>query len=285
VTREEQLAWEERTGRLVAPAAFLSALLSVASVVVYNGTVGSYNDSSGLLHQIHLHPGGAVAASVLQAVAVLLLAPIMYYLFRATRWRRSETPPIALILVLAGPVAAAVLSVATTLLQIHAATKFSHLGPLFPKLANDRADHYIRQGAAPVVGYLGLLAGFAVGAGVAVISLNAMRAGLLSRFMGILGVILGVLTAIPIFFGGPSVIQFFWLIALGILILDRWPGGRGPAWDEGEAIPWPSAAQRRAEMQPTADGRQPAEPAPAATATATVTQQPRSKKRKKKRRR
>jgi hypothetical protein len=280
VTREEQLAWEERTGRLVAPAAFLSALLSVASVVAYNGTVGSYSDSSGLLHQIHLHPGGAVAASVLQALAVLLLAPIMYYVFRATRWRRSETPPIALILVLAGPVAAAVLSVATTLLQIHAATKFSHLGPLFPKSANDHADHYIRQGAAPVVGYLGLLAGFAVGAGVAVISLNAMRAGLLSKFMGILGVILGVLTAIPIFFGGPSVIQFFWLIALGILILDRWPGGRGPAWDSGEAIPWPTAADRRQELQPTAERRQPTQ-----TATATVTEQPRSKKKKRKRRR
>jgi hypothetical protein len=34
-----------------------------------------------------------------------------------------------------------------------------------------------------------------------------------------------------------------------MLFLGRWPGaaGRGPAWETGEAIPWPSAAERRAE--------------------------------------
>src|SRR3954462_473184 len=77
--------------------------------------------------------------------------------------------------------------------------------------------------------------------------MHAMRAGLLSRFMGILGVIVGALTAIPIL-GGAPVVQLFWLVALGILFLDRWPQGRGPAWEAVEEIPWPTAQDRRAEL-------------------------------------
>ena len=34
-------------------------------------------------------------------------------------------------------------------------------------------------------------------------------------------------------------------VALGVLFFDWWFGGRGPAWESGEQIPWPSAAQVR----------------------------------------
>src|SRR3954462_13485648 len=74
--------------------------------------------------------------------------------------------------------------------------------------------------------------------------MHAMRAGLLSRFMGILGVIVGALTAVPIL-GGAPVVQLFWLVGMGILFLDRWPQVRGPAWEAVEEIPWPSAQVRR----------------------------------------
>ena len=70
------------------------------------------------------------------------------------------------------------------------------------------------------------------------IALNAMRAGLLSRFMGILGIFVGVVLVIPL---GVQILQLFWFAALGLLFLGRWPGGRGPAWETGEAIPWPGA--------------------------------------------
>jgi len=45
------------------------------------------------------------------------------------------------------------------------------------------------------------------------------------------------------------VIAYFWTIALGFLFIDRWPQGRGPAWESGEAIPWPTAAQLREQQQ------------------------------------
>jgi hypothetical protein len=71
-----------------------------------------------------------------------------------------------------------------------------------------------------------------------------MRVGLLTRFMGVLGMIVGVLLVFPI--GSPvPIVQTFWLAALAVLFLDRWPGGGPTAWRSGEAQPWPSAAEVR----------------------------------------
>jgi hypothetical protein len=279
---EQQLEWESRYGRAAGIAAFVSALLAVASVVVYNGSIGSYSDSTELLVALHKHPAAAIGGSVLQGLSVILLIPILLYLLAATVYRRSETPPQLRPLILAAPVISAILAVITAALQVRAANNLHPLLPLPPDLANKTADHFIRQSPAPLIGYVLFAVNFAVGGVIALVSLNAMRAGLLSRFMGILGIILGVLTAIPFFFGGPSIIQFFWLLALGVLFLDRWPGERGPAWGSGEAIPWPSAAELRARQadQRTEDGGQRTE---SASATATVAH-PRSKKRKRKRR-
>jgi hypothetical protein len=58
----------------------------------------------------------------------------------------------------------------------------------------------------------------------------------------------------------PTIIQAFWLGAMGALYLGNWPGGRGPAWDSGEPQPWPSAAQKRG-LAPSAE-RQESEPEP-----------------------
>jgi hypothetical protein len=279
----DQLEWESRSGRLAAFAAFASAVLAVASVIVYNATVGTYSDSAELLLSLHDEPAGAIGGSVLQAVALLLLIPILLFLFAATRYRRPEETPAQLRpLVLFAPPIAAILSVVTAILQVRAANNLFPELPLPPELAVDRADHFIREAPAPLVGYVLFAVNFAVGGAIALVSLNAMRAGLLSRFIGILGIILGVLTAIPFFFGGPSIIQFFWLLAIGVLFLNRWPGQRGPAWETGEAIPWPTAAEVRARQLEERDAER--EPEPAQTAVATA-EHPRSKKRKRKRRR
>ena len=281
--REEQLEWESRYGVPAALAAFASALLSVASVVVLNATLGTYNDHADLLVSVHKHPAGSIAVAVLQSLSVVLLIPVLLYLLAATRARRPETPPRLEPFVLFAPIVAAILGIASSILQVRAAHNYFHpLIPLPPEDAVKRADHLIGQSPGRAIAYLGLIATFAVGGAIGLVAINAMRAGLLSKFIGILGVILGVLTAIPLFFGGPSIIQLFWLLALGVLFLNRWPGERGPAWESGEAIPWPSAAGLRARQQEA----QEAEPEPAKTATATATAtQPRSKKRKKKRRR
>jgi hypothetical protein len=75
--------------------------------------------------------------------------------------------------------------------------------------------------------------------GMVYISLQALRAGLLTRFMGSLGIALGaaVLLIPPVVFFA-AIIWAFFLGYLGLLFLGRLPAGRPPAWETGEAIPW-----------------------------------------------
>src|SRR5205823_7093693 len=97
---------------------------------------------------------------------------------------------------------------------------------------NKHAEDVLRNATTAVAG-LSLAASIATGLGTVLVSLNAMRAGLLSRFMGVLGIILGVLFVLPLI--ASPIIQLFWLLALGLLFLGNWPGaGRGPAWETGE---------------------------------------------------
>jgi hypothetical protein len=117
--------------------------------------------------------------------------------------------------------------------------------------------------------------------------------GLLTTFMGILGAISGALIVFQ-FAGVSAIVQAFWLGALGVLFLGRWPGGRGPAWESGEAEPWPTVAQRRAELAPPpppqAEPDRAAEPDQAAgqeraAEPEPVPERPASRKRRKKKRR
>lgn len=71
--------------------------------------------------------------------------------------------------------------------------------------------------------------------GMVYISMWAMRVGLITRFWGTLGMALGVsLILLPF----AQLLLVIWFLAIGILLLGRWPGGRPPAWDAGVAIPW-----------------------------------------------
>jgi hypothetical protein len=80
-----------------------------------------------------------------------------------------------------------------------------------------------------------------------------MRVGLLTRFMGVLGIIVGVLFIIPIGSSLP-IVQAFWLTSLGVLFLGRWPSGMPPAWVTGEAQPWPTQQElREARMEAQAE--------------------------------
>ena len=70
------------------------------------------------------------------------------------------------------------------------------------------------------------------------IPLQAMRVGLLTRFFATLGMALGVITfLLPVEILQP--ILPLWFGWLGFLILGRVPSGRPPAWEAGEAVPWP----------------------------------------------
>jgi drug/metabolite transporter (DMT)-like permease len=215
-----------------------------------------------------------VVAAVFQSLAVLAMAGVLVYLYRATKHRRPEVPQVALVLAIAGPIVYAILTIVIQVVQLDAASDFVKGSDH----TVDHAKHLLREGTPRTVSIVGLAPSLALGFAFILISLHAMRAGLMSRFVGILGIIVGALYVIP-FLGGPQIIQVFWIGAMGLLILDRWPGGRGPAWEAGRAIPWPTAADQRAEreaelVEPEPDPDPEPSPQPAA-----------SKKRKRKRRR
>jgi hypothetical protein len=71
-----------------------------------------------------------------------------------------------------------------------------------------------------------------------------MRVGLLTRFLGYLGIIAGVLTIIPLV--PIPIVEAYFLLALAYLLSGRWPSGVPPAWSTGKAERWPSSAELRA---------------------------------------
>jgi hypothetical protein len=192
------------------------------------------------LPDLHAHSGAFVAAYVISSIGILFVIPVLLYLYRVTRFRRDAIPPVARWLAILGPIAFAALQLIFQVKQIHAADQFA-AGAV---KTNKHAEDLIRTNTSVVAG-IWLGARVAIGFAFILVSLNAMRAGLLSRFMGALGIILGGLYVLPLV--AAPLIQLFWLTALGVLFLGRWPGwGRGPAWETGEPTPWPSAAERAA---------------------------------------
>jgi hypothetical protein len=250
VQHQEQLEWEARVGRVVAIAAFVSAALALAGAAIQNSALGkTSSDSVDFMFLVHAHRGALIASTVLSVIGTMLIAPALWFLYTAAKYRRPQIPSVTRVLIIAIPIGA-VFQLVRQLQIAHVADKVhAHLlaTPLPPYQADDYVKHQFSGSSYQVVGALGVALGLAIAFSFVLIGINAMRAGLLSRFMGYMGVAAGVLIVLPLGFG--PVVQVFWLGALGLLFLGRWPqGGRGPAWESGEADPWPTAADRQAEI-------------------------------------
>ena len=117
--------------------------------------------------------------------------------------------------------------------------------------------------------------------------LQAVRAGLLARFFGTLGMALGVSI---ILLGPPGTLMLaLWIGWLGLLFLGRVPGGRPPAWEAGEAIPWLKPGDQPSGKAPPSgeaiEGEATEVPADGGQSEGTPGGQPSSRRRKRKRRR
>jgi hypothetical protein len=206
---------------------------------------------------------GLLGATALHVISLVGVALLLVYLFDATRGRRPETPALLRSLALAGISAYALGLVVAQVAQAISVRDFV-TGNDFSTAAGHDASNPPAVGVSQIFVAFGLMA-FGVAWGL--IALNAMRAGLLTRFLGLLGIFCGVLTILPLV--QIPVIQFFWLIALGLTILGRAPQGAPPAWSAGTAIPWPSQQELREQreaMKSTEDGGETGEPSPATSA-------------------
>lgn len=225
---------------------------------------------------INHHAIGFVLAALITGVGTALMAVLLRHLFFATRARREDLGNIGLVVGTYGPIAAGVLGLAFQLALSIEAHRFVHRA--------DHSQHAVDQiaNSAPLIvtSILEFASHFAIAFAFVIIPLNAMRAGLLTRFMGVLGIISGVIFVFAQLSPLP-VVQAFWLVALGVLLSGRGPAQLPPAWEAGVAIPWPSQQRLR---ESRVSGAQTADAAPAPAPVLPARANPNaSKKRKRKR--
>jgi hypothetical protein len=247
VQPDEQLEWERRAGRLAGVAAIAGAVLLVAGSVL--GARATEPHAYQTYLRVDGDPSLIILPSIVQALGYVAIAVTLFYLARATAARRTEMAAPTRVMALVGPIATAVAAVLLAFAIVKVAHEFADLHKTGTDKVRDDALSDVQTGSDfyRIASYVTVAARLALGFAFVLGALNAMRAGLLSRFLGILGVIAGVLSVL---FGGASIIMSFWLGAVGLIFLNRWPGDRGPAWDTVEAIPWPTAMDRqRAEME------------------------------------
>ena len=270
-TPEETLAVEAATRGRTAILAWIAALSTLAGAIVsglafgnlpgYDSRVVTITDalrdlSSGQkippgravlqLQYIGDHPLPYLVGPLLSAIGGLLIFFVLAFLFRATRARGGPLAQIALIAIAVGAVS---YSIGTAVVGVMRVVEGMNL-------ASDatNADALDAISAGPVVAgtVIQLLGSLSLGFAFVLVGLHAMRVGLLTRFMGILGMIAGATFVVPL--DQQGIIRSFWLGAVGFLIAGRWPSPV-PAWETGKAVPWPSSRQPR--------GRGGAEPVPA----------------------
>ena len=278
--KQAELDWEARWGRIAAVGALLTAVLIVATIGYRIVAIPSgAKNVAQLLPQVKAHPIPFKVYGILSGLSMVTFTIPLLYLYKATKFRRPELPRVTQILIIVGPLLVAVAAVWGPFRQLHAANEFVAGTIKTKKHAED-----LVSSATTGVAAVSLPASLATAIGVVLVSLHAMRAGLLSRFMGVLGIILGGLFVIPL--APVPVVQLFWVLALGALFLGLWPGaGRGPAWDSGEPEPWPSPPSRFAPRPQPENGSEPAAEAEAEEEAPPERTPRQSRKRKRKARR
>lgn len=283
--RQQVESESERRTRLAVPAFAGGILYLLSAIIIANTlkgapTVGLFQGLAPALSGvaeppvspraaevkfISHHSFSLIVGSLLAAVAVGALTLILLLLLDATRFRRPQTWRPARALVLYGGIAVAVVSVAHQIVSAIETHNFAN-GNDFSAHA---VDHALTKGTANlIVDYVSLLAGLALAAGMIATSVNALRVGLLPRWMGILGMFTGLLIFLPIGGAELQVVPALWMVMMGILYIGKWPNAEPPAWAAGEARPWPSraASAGRARGAPATAGAEvapaPAQPAP-----------------------
>ena len=262
MSTEERLAYEARVrNRQVALAAAAGILLILGVAIQLGGPHVNVSEKTLGLVTEHKRFTRDLLGSVATALSLLAVAATLYYLWGAAMAREPNLRPKFMgWIAVAGGVIEGIAVIVYVVAFGSAANDFvSHGSQTFPE-ANallGRASLLIPQ----IANYLGL---FLVAIALVMVSLNAMRVGLLTRFLGYLGIIGGVLTIIPLV--PIPIVEAYWLLAVAYLLSGRWPSGVPPAWASGRAEPWPPRQPMGgARGQPAARGTRGARAKPAPT--------------------
>ena len=282
-SKEELLAFQARWMRPAGISAILGGLVIAASLPLQPSGSGD-DDAERLTKFAGEKTELIVGQGILIGVAVLLFIPALYVLIRSAQGRSPRVRRAMISLAFIGPLLFSISGVFVAVGLNDVAQKFVDQAPAKEQQARDQAtaapttkaqpktttgtttspqtttttprtpdqaatkarddfasdvldDSSVLQvgSAMRFVGLLSLV--FAL----IYIPLWSMRTGLLTRFWAMLGLALGVsLLLVPIGIFG----LVFWFVIIGLMLAGWWIQPLPPAWDAGEAIPWPSRADQ-----------------------------------------
>lgn len=260
---------ESRWARPAALAAFAGAVL-----VFLPSFVSSVSGSgeAEALRSVDAHAANVTLTSLMPALAFLLFAVPLVYLFKAARARSERVQPAMIVILIAAPVLVAAGTVLYGQARQEGAESFV-AGEAKPSISaqdvkdecegekpvaacekekreDDAASNAIGDASlTPIATVVSLLGGLLFAIGLFYTCLWAMRTGLLNRFWGSLGMALGIAILI-----GFVIFAIIWFAYLGLLFLGLLPGGRPAAWEAGEAVPWETPGEKAAaELEPSPD--------------------------------
>ncbi len=267
----------------------IAGILAVILLVASRPVDVSGDGEAELLREVNAHGGQVLLSGLMQVLAFLLLALPLVYLFRAVAARSDSVRPQLIGLVVAAPLFLAASSALSIGVSNEGADNFL-AGKADPsltpkeareecaeekqdegnkflldeyepakgesplqacekrKLEDDEASEAVAESTlAPIVTGLSLAGAFGFAAALLYSGLWAMRTGVLSRFWGSLGMVAGIA-----FLLGPLLlVTLVFFVYFGLLCLGLVPGGRPPAWEAAEAVPWPTPGEKAAaELEP-----------------------------------
>jgi hypothetical protein len=248
---DDRLLYEARMRTRVAVAAVAGGLLLlVAALLQLVGPHSNVNELTIGLIEEHKRFPLDVIANLVQAVGWAGVAFALNFLFGSARARNPLLNKFFAWIAIGGATLIAVSGIASAIVISIKAHQFVTTGDQ----TYQQANHLTSGPLLISLSYSNLLGLLMTAVGFVLISLNAMRTGLLTRFMGYLGIFAGILVLFVI--TPVPVVESYWLVALGYMISGRWPTGMPPAWLSGRSEPWPSSSKMRQQrMQQGRGGR------------------------------
>ena len=192
------------------------------------------------------HSGTQLLATIARGIGFAMMAVPLFFLFKAAQARTDRMHGALIGLVVIGPVLLAAQGLIAWSAQTDIASQFVEEAPAVGDIYSLADNLRDESGGLQTATALFLPAVLALIFSLIYVPLWAVRTGLLPRFFGTLGMALG---ASIIFLLQIALLAIlFWLVYFGLLLLGRVPAGRPPAWDAGEAVPWPAPGEEPAEL-------------------------------------
>jgi hypothetical protein len=241
MSTEDQLLYEGRVRtRQAVIAAAAGVMLIIASVLQLSGPHTSVDELTLDLLTANKRFPLDLIVSILNGIAYLGIAWTLIFLYRATRARNPQVRTFIQYLTMVGGGLSAITGVVYAVIVAAKVHQFATTGAQ----TYDEATHLTSGAGLLALQLAGQLAALLIAVSFVLVCMQAMRVGLLTKFMGYLGMFAGALVLFQI--TQVPVVQLFWLLALGYMISGRWPTGMPAAWLTGRAEAWPSGAQTRA---------------------------------------